>query len=334
MVFSFSDFFVTIGSVLLFIMIFLNGSTDASNAVATVVGTKSLPIKKAVYLSAVCNFFGVIIMCELNTKVADSVFNIANLSGAGNLRSLAVCAAVLAVVVWATLAWIFAIPTSESHALLSALSGSSLAIFGSLKCLNKFEWNKTFIGLILSVLFSFILAFLFSLLLKRFNTDKNERFFKHAQIFGSVVTSFMHGAQDGQKFAVIIILNSCISISGKVKIPFWLSVLCGTFMFLGTAVGGRKIIKNVGENITKMEKYQGFASDISSSIVLFLLTVSGVAVSTTHTKTASVFGTGIHKGMKNVNFNVFFDMMLAWILTFPGCIALGYIFTKIFLLLK
>lgn len=313
------------------LLLFLNGSTDAANAVATVVGTKTLSIKKAVLLSSIFNFFGTVIMCEFSIKVANSVYNLASFGTNEKIKLLCLFCAVISVVLWAWVTWIFGIPTSESHALLSALSGGSLAVFGNFSGLNFNEWSKTLIGLILSILIAFFLGFIFERLIKKIKHKKYEKNLKVTQVAFSIVTSFLHGAQDGQKFAIVLTLGVSANGFSEKTIPFYISAFCGLFIAIGTLVGGKKIIKNVGENITKMDIKSGIASELSSAVSLSILTLFGVAVSTTQIKTASILGVGINRDKQNVNYKLFFDMLISWILTFPGCAALGYILTKIFI---
>ena len=149
--------------------------------------------------------------------------------------------------------------------------------------------------------------------------------------------SFMHGAQDGQKFIGVLFLGVAFAsgqpdVAGAV-IPVWLMVLCSVTMGLGTSVGGEKIIKSVGMDMVKLEKYQGFSADLSSSLCLLVMTVLGIPVSTTHTKTSAIMGVGAVRRLSAVNFGIVKDMMLTWIFTFPGCGIISYAMAKLFLFL-
>ena len=147
--------------------------------------------------------------------------------------------------------------------------------------------------------------------------------------------AFMHGAQDGQKFMGVFLLGISLAngVSGvnNFSIPLWLMILCSLLMTLGTSIGGYKIIKTVGMKMAKLEAYQGAAADISSAGCLLLSSVLGVPVSTTHTKTTAIMGVGASKRLSNVNWGVVKEMVLAWVLTFPGCGILGYLATQIFM---
>ncbi|MCQ2463428.1 MAG: inorganic phosphate transporter, partial [Clostridia bacterium] len=234
----------------------------------------------------------------------------------------------------------FGIPTSESHALIAGLTGSAAAINGGFSAVNGSEWIKVLYGLVISVFLGFILGFVLckavTVIFSRADRKKTDGFFTSAQIFGAASMSFMHGAQDGQKFMGVILLCLVLS-SGQGSdtenfiIPVWLMVLCAAVMGLGTSIGGKKIIKSVGMDMVKLEKYQGFSADIASSLALLLSSLFGIPVSTTHAKTTAIMGVGAVKRLSAVNFSVVKEMCLTWVLTFPGCGIIGYIMTKIFM---
>ena len=147
--------------------------------------------------------------------------------------------------------------------------------------------------------------------------------------------SFMHGAQDGQKFIGVLFLgiafsNGETSVHG-VLIPVWLMILCSFVMGIGTSVGGEKIIRSVGMDMVKLEKYQGFSADVAASLCLLLSSVFGIPVSTTHTKTSAIMGVGASRRLGAINFSVVRDMMLTWVFTFPGCGIISYLMAKLFL---
>ena len=149
--------------------------------------------------------------------------------------------------------------------------------------------------------------------------------------------SFMHGAQDGQKFMGVILLSVFLA-NGQTSVtdfhlPVWLMLLCSAVMGLGTSIGGKKIIKSVGMDMVKLEKYQGFSADIAASISLLFSSLFGIPVSTTHAKTTAIMGVGAVKRLSAIDLSVAKDMGLTWMLTFPGCGLIGYLMTKLFLLL-
>ncbi len=322
-------------------VIFVNGWTDAPNAIATCIATRAMSPRSAVFMAAIFNFFGVFVMTLVNSTVAMTIKNMVNFSGDNQAAIIALCAALVAIIIWATVAWYFGIPTSESHALIAGLSGAAIALQNGLGGINGKAWVTVLYGLVLSTLLGFgsgygftkITMFLFK------NTDrrKTSGFFKNAQIFGGAAMSFMHGAQDGQKFMGVLILGVFLvngsDTTGSAVIPLWMMLLCSVVMAVGTSVGGYKIIKAVGMDMVKLEKYQGFTADFAAASCLLLSSVFGIPVSTTHTKTTAVMGVGATKRLSAVNLGVVKDMVFTWILTFPGCGIIGFLISKLFLLI-
>ena len=320
-------------------VIFVNGWTDAPNAIATCVSTRAMGVRAAILMSAIFNFLGVLIMTLINSTVAMTIKNMVNFDGHNDQAMIALCAALFAIVIWAVAAWYFGIPTSESHALIAGLSGAAIALQGGFSGINGAEWVKVLIGLLLSTLLGFasgyIICKLTVLICQNMDRRKTNTFFNGAQIFGGAAMSFMHGAQDGQKFMGVLILgvflmNGSDSTAGVV-LPVWMMLLCSVVMGLGTGVGGKKIIKSVGMDMVKLEKYQGFSADLAAAACLLLSSLFGIPVSTTHTKTAAIMGVGAVKRLSAINFRVVGDMVMTWVLTFPGCGFIGFLMAKLFM---
>lgn len=322
-------------------VILVNGWTDAPNAIATCVSTRAIGVRKAIIMAAIFNFLGVLIMTFVNASVAFTIYNMVDFGGDSHLALIALCAAMAAIVIWATAAWYFGIPTSESHALIAGISGAAVAIQNSFSGINGVEWIKVIYGIFLSTVLGFILGFASSkitvLLFRHQNRLKSERFFSGAQVAGGAAMAFMHGAQDGQKFMAIFLLGAAMA-NGQAdvtsfSVPIWLMVLCSTVMGLGTSIGGYRIIKSVGMDMVKLKPYQGFAADFSATICLLLSSLTGIPVSTTHTKTTAIMGVGAARRMSNVNWGVVKDLVLTWVFTFPGCGLLGFGMAKLFLVI-
>ena len=343
---SLSDFFSQMGSnpgfvitVLLTIgVILVNGWTDAPNAIATCVSTRALAPRPAILMAAFFNFLGVFAMTLINSTVAMTIYNMVNFNGNAGDASLALCAAMFAIVVWATAAWWFGIPTSESHALIAGLSGAAIALHGGLSGINGAEWIKVIYGLMLSTLLGFgagwAAAKLTALCCRNMDRRKTVGFFKGAQIGGAAAMAFMHGAQDGQKFMSVFLLGMFLA-RGQANvdtfvIPIWLMILCSAIMALGTSIGGMRIIKAVGMDMVKLKTHQGFAADIAAAGCLLLSSLTGIPVSTTHTKTTAIMGVGAAKRLSSVNWSIVKEMVLAWVLTFPCCGAIAYLMAKLF----
>lgn len=320
-------------------VIFVNGWTDAPNAIATCVSTRSLGPRAAIIMAAIFNFFGVLIMTMFNSMVAQTIYNMVDFGGNPHDALVSLCAALFAIVLWATAAWWFGIPTSESHALIAGITGAAIAVQGGLEGINPKEWIKVIYGLFLSLIMGFIMGWvivkLVEIIFRGFNRRKTSVFFQYAQIFGSAGMAFMHGAQDGQKFMGVFLLGVFLAEGNtnvtQFTIPVWLIFLCSVVMALGTSIGGYRIIKAVGMDMVKLEKYQGFSADLASAMSLFIASVFGLPVSTTHTKTTAIMGVGAARRLSNVNWGVVKDMMSAWVLTFPGCGIIGYLMAKLFM---
>ena len=338
----FSNPMLLISSVLILGVILVNGWTDAPNAIATCVSTRAIEARKAIIMAAIFNFFGVLVMTMINHKVAATIYNMVDFGNDSQKALIALCAAMAAIVIWATAAWYFGIPTSESHALIAGLTGAAVALNGSFDGVNGAEWIKVIYGIFLSTLLGFAMGFAVAKLTVAVFRNKNrmkcEKFFSGAQVAGGAAMAFMHGAQDGQKFMAIFLLGSAL-VNGNTSGGFegepdiWLMVVVSLVMGLGTSIGGYKIIKSVGMDMVKLKPYQGFAADFAATGCLLLSSLTGIPVSTTHTKTTSIMGVGAARRISNVNWNVVKELVLTWVCTFPGCGVLGYIMAKLFLML-
>ena len=322
-------------------VIFVNGWTDAPNAIATCISTRSLTPAKGILLAAIMNFAGVFIMSMINRSVAKTVYGIARFGEDSKIALAALSASLLSIVIWAVVAWFFGIPTSESHALIAGITGASFAVFGSFKGLGAAEWKKVLWGIILSVLIGFGLGLLIvtltRLIVQRFKLKGTTGVFRRLQVLSSAFMAFMHGAQDGQKFIGVFLLSAYISNNrakgGEFHIPIWLMLFTALVISLGTATGGYRIIKSVSMDMVKLKAYQGFSADLAGSVSLLLSSFAGLPVSTTQAKTSAIMGVGASRGLRFVNWRIAGNMVATWLLTFPGCAFISYFVTKLFFVL-
>jgi len=313
--------------------VFVNGWTDAPNAIATVVSTRVLSPKAAVILAAIFNLAGVFLT---GTAVANTTAKIIEI-GTGQDALVTLAAAQLSIVIWAVSAWRYGIPTSESHALIAGLMGAGI----SFKGIDAFNWNefkKVLIGLVVATVLGFIAGYgvtkLVVFIFKGVNRHKANTFFSWGQIFSAAMMAFSHGAQDGQKFmgifALALVVGGVYPQSQQIYVPIWIMFLVAIIIAIGTSIGGYRIIKTMGMDMVSLEKYQGFSAEIGASACMIGATVLGIPLSTTNAKGTAIMGAGAARRLSNVNWNVVKEMLIAWALTFPACLVLGYVMAKIF----
>lgn len=218
---------------------------------------------------------------------------------------------------------------------MHGLTGSAIAIYG-ISAVNPAEWINVGIGLLWSILGTFILAYIITKLLKKFLSKIQDKIISKFQVVGMCAMSFMHGAQDGQKFIGILIIYNYILKGLSVPdiiIPMehiYTILFTAAVMFIGVSIGGEKIVQNIGSNMTNLNNKQALCSDISTSATLLIASFNGIPVSTTHVKTMSIIGVG--KSEKNsVSKKSVIQIIKAWVLTFPVCLILSYILAKLFM---
>jgi len=300
---------------------YINGFHDAANSIATVVSTRVLTPRIAVVWAA---FFNFIAFLFFETKVAG---NIAKGVHPSVVTLTLVAAGLVGAIVWDLITWWLALPTSSSHALLGGLAGAAItkAGFGSLDAplfikTGIFILLSPAIGLILGSLLMKIVMFAFGHLAPN-TIDRN---FRKLQLLSAALYSMGHGGNDAQKTAGIITAALIASgyqaaaHGGRPHVPAWVVIACFTAMGLGTLTGGWRIVRTMGMRITKLAPVGGFCAETSGAISLFIATALGVPVSTTHTITGSIVGTGTVQRFSAVRWGVAGRIIWAWILTVPG----------------
>ena len=309
------------------ILIFTNAITDAPNAIATLVGTKVMPFRKAAKLSAIFNFIGIIVMSFINISVADCISSMVDLSNR-ETGIIVLVSAMIAVIIFSLVAMKFGIPTSETHGLIAGLTGSAVAIYGW-KSVSLAEWINVIIGLIWSILGTLIVGVMIAKILgKLLFTTKGDKIEKW-KILGCCGMSFMHGAQDGQKFIGILILF--FSLVKNVPIPNLINPLdyvgiiiyTAFIMAMGVSIGGKKIVENIGSQMVLLDNKQALMSDITTVFTLFIASMAGMPVSTTHAKTMSIIAIGNSQKSK-IDRSKVFGICKAWFWNFPISAMIGY----------
>ena len=307
---------VHLARLLVLAVIFVNGWTDAPNAIATAVGSGALSFRRGVLMAAVCNFAGAALACLCFPAVADTMGELAAFSDP-DAAVVTLNAALLSIVLWSVAAWRFGLPTSESHALVAGLSGGAVALGAGAAQLSAGAWLRVLAGLALSLPVGVAAGRLF-----RQALAGRVRRPAAWQKCAAALTALLHGVQDGQKFLALLLLTD--GLDGGLSVSrLTLTLLTAGVMALGTALGGKPIVEKVGSELASLSPADGLAADLGAGTVLLACSLMGLPVSTTHAKVAAICGAG-----QGANRGVMGQMAGAWILTFPACGAMAFLLTK------
>jgi inorganic phosphate transporter, PiT family len=306
---------------------FVNGWTDAPNAIATVISTGVMTPRHAVIMAVIMNTIGAM----AGTAVAATVGKGIVVPSALTLASIT--ATMISIIIWGGLAARFGIPVSKSHALLAGLAGAAFA-GGGLAALQSAGWQKVGIGMVASLAFGFGGAFLLGRLITKFAAQappaRAKRTFDRLQMLSAGFMAFNHGLNDGQKFmgvfAMTLLAGGAIP---EFQIDFWVIVVCALTMGIGTSFGGWKIIQTVGSKMTRLTSWQGFAATMAASTTISVASIYGVPLSTTHTITSAVVGVGASRRTSDVRWGVLKKIIMAWFATFPACALIAYVAASI-----
>jgi len=267
----------------------ISGATDAPNAIASAVSTRCLKPGAALALAAIFNFVGLVGMTYISTAVAHTMFNMVNFSGNTHQALLALVAAMIGSICWGVFCWLQGIPASKSHSLIAGVTGGAIALNGLAGVVFS-EWMLVIYGMAFSLVAGFVLGMVVTKLIETLFARANRRRANMVcvvlQDICACALSFLHGAQDGQKFMSIGLLGIALAFgmetSGETNFPLWLMGLCSAAISLGTLLGGKRIIKSVAMDMVSLEKYQGVAASASTVITLFVASITGMPVSTSH----------------------------------------------------
>jgi inorganic phosphate transporter, PiT family len=302
---------------------FLNGLHDAANSIATIVSTRVLKPAYAVFWAAAFNFvaflvFGLKVAETLGTGIVD----------ARAIDARVVFGALAGAIAWNVLTWVIGIPSSSSHALVGGLVGAGAAKAG----LGAVVWpglGKTSAAIVLSPLLGFVLALALMLAVSwafvRHTPYAVDRTFRFWQVVSASLYSLGHGGNDAQKTMGIIavLLYSQGYLGATFHVPLWVVLSCQAAMALGTLAGGWRIVRTMGSKITRLTPMQGFCAETSGAVTLFLATHLGIPVSTTHTITGGIMGSGAARRVSAVRWNVANTIIVAWVVTIPAAAAIG-----------
>ena len=296
---------------------FMNGFHDAANSIATVVSTRVLKPWQAVLWAA---FFNVLAWAVFHLAVAATVGK--GIVDPTSVDSRVIFGALIGAISWNLITWYYGIPSSSSHALIGGLIGAVLPKAGVAPLL----WPgilKTAAFILVAPLLGMALGALIMLLVSwicvRQSPRRVDRWFRRLQLFSSAAYSLGHGGNDAQKtMGVIWLLLIANGITTEDRLPTWVVMSCFVAMGVGTMFGGWRIVKTMGQRITKLRPVGGFAAEIAGSITLFMATHFGIPVSTTHTITGAIIGVGTTRGTQGVRWEVAGNIVIAWILTIPA----------------
>ncbi len=315
---------------------YINGFHDTANAIATSVSTRALSPKRAVMLAATLNLLGAL----YSTGVAQTIAK--DIVSPKYVTQEVVIAALLSAIAWNLLTWYFGIPSSSSHALIGGMAGAAVAKVG----FSVLQWQglgKILAALIISPIVGIALGFIIMKALAyffaNFSPSKLNHGFKKMQIVSAGLLAFNHGSNDAQKSMGIItmaLIAAGLQSQSVLAPPLWVKFACALAMAGGTAAGGWKIIRTMGGKIFKLEPINGFAADLTSSIVIWTATVLPglhLPVSTTHVVSGSIMGVGSAKRVSAVRWGVAQQMLVAWVVTIPTTSLLAalcyYILSKV-----
>ncbi len=296
---------------------FMNGFHDAANSIATIVSTRVLKPYQAVAWAAFFNFAALFVF---KLKVAATVGH--GIIDISIVDHHLVFGALIGAIVWNIITWYYGLPSSSSHALIGGLIGAAVAKSG-FWALQSSGIIKTMVFIVLSPTLGFLLAGLLmiavSWLFRRSTPSKVDRWFRRLQLLSAALYSLGHGGNDAQKtMGIILMLLIAAGISQPADpIPTWVILSCYIAIALGTMFGGWRIVKTMGQKITKLKPVGGFCAETGGAMTLFLATGLGIPVSTTHTITGSIVGVGSTQSASAVRWGVAGNIVMAWVLTIP-----------------
>ncbi len=319
--------------VIAYLFEFANGWTDAPNSIATVVSTRVLRPFPAVIMAGILNLVGALAGTAVAETIASGIVD-------PNLVTLeTIAAAVLGATLWALGAQYYGLPSSESHALVAGLIGAGFAAGGADALIGEGP-RKALIGLVASPVGGFFVALLIMVLIYRLFARVRptvvRRVFGKAQIVSAAFMAFSHGTNDAQKTMGVIALTLYLSENPGAPAPdnfpidTWVIVSAALVMGLGTMLGGWRVIRTIGLRLTKLEPVHGFAAETGAALVITGASRFGIPVSTTHAIGSSIMGVGATQRLSAVRWGVAGQVVMAWILTWPSCMVLGYVLEKIF----
>jgi PiT family inorganic phosphate transporter len=301
---------------------FLNGFHDSANSIATVVSTRVLTPRMAVMWAA---FFNLVAAFFFDVHIAKTFGK--GLIDLQSVTEYVIMAGLIGAITWNLITWYYGLPTSSSHALMGGYAGAAVAKAGFGAILYG-GWMKTIIFIFIAPMMGMIMGFIFMLILMwLFHKKSSSRInttFRKLQLLSAALYSLGHGTNDAQKtMGVITGLLVTAGFLQKFEVPFWVILMSHSAIALGTLFGGWRIVKTMGQKITKLKPSGGFCAETAGGITLLVTAWAGIPVSTTHTITGAIMGVGATKRLSGVRWGVAGNIIFAWILTIPASAIVG-----------
>ncbi len=296
---------------------FLNGFHDSSNSISTIVSTRVLSPKQAVFWAA---FFNFVAAFFIGTQVAHTVGK--GIININIIDNLVILSALGGAIIWNITTWYFGLPSSSSHALIGGLIGAGISKGG----VATLVWSgiiKTTAFIILSPTIGLVLGYIYMIISLNLNRNSNiartDKIYRKLQLVSSAVYSLGHGMNDAQKTIgiIAIVLYSKGLIGSSFNIPGWIIIMCYSVIALGTMFGGWRIVKTMGTKITKLQPIGGFSAEAAAASAIIGSSIAGIPVSTTHTIAGAIVGVGATKRLSAVRWGVAGNIIWAWVLTIP-----------------
>jgi PiT family inorganic phosphate transporter len=305
---------------------YVNGFHDTANAIATSVSTRALRPSHAILMSATANFLGALTGTAVATTIAKGIATIPG----GDAGQIVVCAALVGAITWNLLTWRLGIPSSSSHALIGGLIGAAIAAVGVSSLNLQGIYDKVIFPLvaspILGVLIGFgLMVFLLNVFRRAHPKRINDRF-RRLQLLSAAFMAFSHGSNDAQKTMGIVTLALVAGgIIPEPVVPLWVILLAATAMSLGTAAGGWRIIRTMGQRVVKLDPVHGFAAETTAATIIIGASHFGMPVSTTHVISSAIIGVGSSDRFSAVRWGVAGNIVTAWVLTIPASAAVAWL---------
>ncbi len=301
---------------------YINGFHDTANAIATSVATRALRPQYAILMAASFNFLGAFAGTAVAKTIGSGLVNDASTTQA------VVAAALLGAIAWNLITWRLGLPSSSSHALIGGLLGATLIATGTGALKVDGIATKVLLPLVSSPVIGFVAAFALTIALywifRRADHRSASRGFRRAQVLSAGYMAFAHGSNDAQKtMGVITLALFSARVIPSVDVPVWVIVVSATALSLGTAVGGWRIMKTMGQRVADLEPVHGFAAEMTAASVLIGTAHFGMPVSTTHVISSAIMGVGTSRGVRGVRWGVARSILIAWVLTIPAAGLLG-----------